>query len=351
MQAGCFPKGQCQGREPLRFSNSRNAQSHRLACMLVGMGACQIRRSWVPSYRGERAKMEAWFPHFNIRMGCELGRTCMLIYMGDCQIRRSQTPLCRGERAKMEAWFPHFNIRMGCELGRTCMLIYMGDCQIRRSQTPLCRGERAKMEAWFPHFNIRMGCELGRTCMLIYMVALANAASSPIILPFALWWFIIAWVFWRYSILYVFERSTESGGMVRALLPMWHCIHQCLASVLHLETCTGRCSTAFLTNYTGGLALHNSVHGEPNDDYSSTVRLAVSDIREVTVLWIPFKACCQNHQEARSVHKACTYYGEYCQSQGHEMLLQVWHQIFDKVNWCLFIFGIFTGKQTTLMLI
>jgi len=25
----------------------------------------------------------------------------------------------------MEAWFPHFNIRMGCELGRTCMLIYM----------------------------------------------------------------------------------------------------------------------------------------------------------------------------------------------------------------------------------
>ncbi|CAK0787362.1 hypothetical protein CVIRNUC_010582 [Coccomyxa viridis] len=77
-------------------------------------------------------------------------------------------------------------------------------------------GERAKMEAWFPHFNIRMGCELGRTCMLIYMVALANAASSPIILPFALWWFIIAWIFWRYGILYVFERSTESGGMV------WH---------------------------------------------------------------------------------------------------------------------------------
>ena len=33
------------------------------------------------------------------------------------------------------------------------------------------------------------------------------------------------------------------------------------------------------------------------------------------------------------------------------MLLQVWHQIFDKVNWCLFIFGIFTGKQTPLMLI
>ena len=95
----------------------------------------------------------------------------------------------------------------------------------------MCRGERAKMEAWFPHFNIRMGCELGRTCMLIYMVALANAASSPIILPFALWWFIIAWIFWRYGILYVFERSTESGGMVRTNvllhLPM---VGQCTAS-------------------------------------------------------------------------------------------------------------------------
>ena len=75
------------------------------------------------------------------------------------------------------------------------------------------------MEAYFPHFNIRMGCELGRTCMLIYMVTMANAATSPIILPFALWWFLIGWIFWRYGILYVFERSTESGGMVRSGLP------------------------------------------------------------------------------------------------------------------------------------
>ena len=41
-----------------------------------------------------------------------------------------------------------------------------------------------------------------------------NAATSPIILPFALWWAIIGWIFWRYSILYVSERSTESGGTV-----------------------------------------------------------------------------------------------------------------------------------------
>ncbi|BDA42899.1 probable CSC1-like protein ERD4 at C-terminar half [Coccomyxa sp. Obi] len=81
---------------------------------------------------------------------------------------------------------------------------------------PWPKGTRAEMEALWPHFNIRMGCELGRGFMLICCITLANAAVSPIILPFALWYFIASWVMWRYSILYVFERSSESGGM------MWH---------------------------------------------------------------------------------------------------------------------------------
>jgi hypothetical protein len=72
------------------------------------------------------------------------------------------------------------------------------------------------MEALYPHFNIRMGCELGRGFMLILLVALANAAVAPVILPFALWWCIVSWIMWRYVILYVYERSNESGGMVRS---------------------------------------------------------------------------------------------------------------------------------------
>ena len=267
MQAGCLPRSSVREESPLRFSNSRIAQLHQHACMLVGMGACQIRHSWVPSHRGERAKMEAWFPHF----------------------------------------------------------------------------------------NIRMGCELGRTCMLIYMVALANAASSPIILPFALWWFIIAWIFWRYGILYVFERSTESGGMVRALLPKWRCVHPRSAQYvafrdLHWLMLYNTARLMSLYKHAGALALHNPVYCKPYDDFGRMVRLAVPNIPEGPVLWNPFQACCQNHQEVCSAHQACTYHGNYGQSEGHEMLLQVWHQIFDKVNWCLFIFGIFTGKQTTLML-
>lgn len=50
--------------------------------------------------------------------------------------------------------------------------------------------------------------------MLIYIIALAYAATSPIILPFALIYFINSWIFWRYNILYVSERCFESGGRV-----------------------------------------------------------------------------------------------------------------------------------------
>lgn len=28
-----------------------------------------------------------------------------------------------------------------------------------------------------------------------------------------------------------------------------------------------------------------------------------------------------------------------------DLCLQVWHQIFDKVNWCTLIFGTFTGEH------
>ncbi len=50
--------------------------------------------------------------------------------------------------------------------------------------------------------------------MLIYIIALAYAATSPIILPFALIYFMFSWIFWRYNILYVSERCFESGGRV-----------------------------------------------------------------------------------------------------------------------------------------
>ena len=90
------------------------------------------------------------------------------------------------------------------------------------------RGVRAKLEAEVPAFNIRMGRELGAQMMLILLVALAYAAVSPLILPFALWWFAASWLMWRYSILYVFERCYESGGVVCVRLNLIFCpsLHQ-----------------------------------------------------------------------------------------------------------------------------
>ena len=54
-----------------------------------------------------------------------------------------------------------------------------------------------------------LGCAL-------QLVILANAAVSPIILPFGLWWMMASWVMWRHHLLFIFERSHESGGMVRS---------------------------------------------------------------------------------------------------------------------------------------
>ena len=74
------------------------------------------------------------------------------------------------------------------------------------------KSDRDKVAALWPH-SVRYGREIG-VMMLIYIIALAYAATSPIILPFALIYFMASWIFWRYNILYVSERCFESGGRV-----------------------------------------------------------------------------------------------------------------------------------------
>ncbi len=78
--------------------------------------------------------------------------------------------------------------------------------------------KRERTEYLHPPFNIRLGRELGCNLMLIYVMALSFAVVSPIILPFTLLFFLENWVVWRYQMLYTFERSYESGGMVPSLL-------------------------------------------------------------------------------------------------------------------------------------
>ncbi|KAL3131896.1 hypothetical protein ABBQ38_007601 [Trebouxia sp. C0009 RCD-2024] len=74
------------------------------------------------------------------------------------------------------------------------------------------KSDRDKVASLWPH-SIRYGREIG-VIMLIYIITLAYAATSPIILPFALIYFIFSWIMWRYNILYVSERCFESGGQI-----------------------------------------------------------------------------------------------------------------------------------------
>ena len=74
------------------------------------------------------------------------------------------------------------------------------------------KSEYARIASLAPK-SIRYGREVG-TIMLVFIITLAFAPTSPIILPFAFLYFLGAWVYWRYSVLYISERCYESGGRI-----------------------------------------------------------------------------------------------------------------------------------------
>jgi hypothetical protein len=67
-----------------------------------------------------------------------------------------------------------------------------------------------RADVLWPH-SVRYGKEVG-ALLLVFVVALAYAATAPPILPIAFLYFAGAWAWWRYSVLYVWERAYESGG-------------------------------------------------------------------------------------------------------------------------------------------
>ena len=83
------------------------------------------------------------------------------------------------------------------------------------------RSAHASMDALWPH-SIRYGKEIG-ACLLIFVVALSYAPLSPPVPAVAAAYFLVSWLWWRFSALYVYERAYESGGrlfphVVRAVL-------------------------------------------------------------------------------------------------------------------------------------
>lgn len=60
--------------------------------------------------------------------------------------------------------------------------------------------------------NLRYGREYGIQLQVLF-ITIVYTVICPFLLPVALIYFALAYVVYRYQVLYVFERSYESGGM------------------------------------------------------------------------------------------------------------------------------------------
>ena len=60
---------------------------------------------------------------------------------------------------------------------------------------------------------MRYAFEVGGLCST-FLIGLSFAVVSPIVTLGALCCFCMGWVLWRYSVLYIFIRKYESGGML-----------------------------------------------------------------------------------------------------------------------------------------
>jgi len=77
-----------------------------------------------------------------------------------------------------------------------------------------------------PIRNCRYGRDVGIPVLMNFVMVLAYCVVSPLILPFGLLYFMLLWMVWRYQMLYVYQRSYESGGQFWPLVA--HRVVACL---------------------------------------------------------------------------------------------------------------------------
>ncbi|KAG2500669.1 hypothetical protein HYH03_001435 [Edaphochlamys debaryana] len=92
--------------------------------------------------------------------------------------------------------WPHIGIRM-----------YLLRRYLRLSCVITAREKAALMAPVSPRYGFEIGM-----IMLIFLITSGFAVVSPLILPFGILYFVIAWLLWRWSLLYVYVRKYESGG-------------------------------------------------------------------------------------------------------------------------------------------
>ncbi len=105
-------------------------------------------------------------------------------------------------RALVMAWFRLWYPHMGTTVS---MLKWM-------RILPWAKSPREKaLES--PIRNCRYGRDIGIPVLMNFVMVMAYCVVSPLILPFGLLYFILLWSVWRYQMLYVYQRSYESGGL------------------------------------------------------------------------------------------------------------------------------------------
>eukprot|EP00798_Chlamydomonas_sp_ICE-L_P013783 gene13783-19691_t len=81
---------------------------------------------------------------------------------------------------------------------------------LRFSSTPLTERDKAFLYA---PTSVRYGAEFGNV-LGVFLIGLAFSVISPIIPVICVFVFIMMWLLWRYTLLYVYIRKYESGGLM-----------------------------------------------------------------------------------------------------------------------------------------
>jgi hypothetical protein len=245
--------------------------------------------------RTSRERLENLHPHFNIRMGRELGGPPRPL-APSC-LRVAACPRPWRVLAKRVAWHPGESGAAPRRQPHADLGPGAGVCG-RRAHHPavhsaVARGPAACLP---PPAVLRTGCSEKLPDSLRYLCSAADCrqrrfeslkgcavrccARAQRLTAGRARRMLFNWVLWRYTILYINERSWESGGVARTLHP----VMSGPACLLSGHVCFNACSLARAWRHPGG--------------------------------WAPLRSLA---------------------------LRQIWRHFCQALIWCLFIFGIFTG--------
>ncbi|GFH28740.1 uncharacterized protein HaLaN_27281, partial [Haematococcus lacustris] len=107
--------------------------------------------------------------------------------------------------------------------------------------------ERDKALLYAP-VSPRYGFEFGMIT-IVFLIGCAFCVVSPLLLPLCCIFFMMSWLFWRYSLLYVYVRKYEGGGQ------MWPFVFHRVVLCLYICSLFSACVLVVKGAYTQALLL------------------------------------------------------------------------------------------------